>query len=59
MNKEIKILVMEAARYKVLLEYAIDSLNGKTVLKNSYLADYLTERIKETEKEIEQIKQTQ
>ena len=57
MDKEIKILILEAARYRVLLEYAIEGLQGKSVMRGDYLGNYLQSRIDEIDEEIKLIKQ--
>ena len=59
MNKEIKILIIEASKFKVLLDYAIEGLRGKTHATHAQLADFLEKRIKDIELEIEQIKNTE
>lgn len=56
MNKEIKILIIEASKYRVMLDYAIEGLRGKSSAHPIQLADYLEKRIKEIEEEIKEIK---
>lgn len=56
MNKEIKILIIESSRFKVLLDAAIEGLEGKSPLTNEKLAIYLKNRLKDIEEEILEIK---
>jgi len=41
--------------YKSWMNFTIDALRGKTALNGEQLADYLEERIKEINKELNQI----
>lgn len=56
MNKEIKILIIESSRFRVLLDAAIEALEGKSPLTNEKLAIYLKNRLKDIEEEILEIK---
>lgn len=56
MDKDLKILIIEASRYRVLLEYCIDGLQGKTAMQGEKLAKYIQSRLDETDEEIKKIK---
>jgi hypothetical protein len=56
MDKEFRILIIEASRYRVLLEYCIEGLQGKTAMQGENLANYIQRRLNETDEEIKKIK---
>ncbi len=59
LSKIDRINILEAARYRVLLEYAIEGLKAHegTFMKPEYLANYLQSRLDAIDEEIKSIKQ--